>query len=92
VRADEAIAHCRILREILGDPFHPATIDPTWLTSTVVRLADVIYEERAFDLMPYLDDALEQVGCTSAEILGRRRSGAEHIRGCWALDLILGKA
>ena len=50
----------------------------------------LIYEDRAFD-MPILGDALEDAGCTNAAILKHCRSGAEHVRGCWCLDLILGK-
>ncbi len=45
-----------------------------------------------FDELPVLADALEEAGCTGAEILEHLRSPGRHARGCWALDLLLGKA
>jgi hypothetical protein len=80
-----------LLRCIFGNPFRPITINQTWLSSTVQNLADSIYTDRAFDRMLILGDALEDAGCTSQEILDHCRSGGEHVRGCWALDLVLGK-
>lgn len=38
-----------------------------------------------------LSDALEEAGCDDAEILSHLRSPGPHVRGCWALDLVLGK-
>ena len=57
----------------------------------MVKLAQVIYDEHAFDRMPELADALEDAGCTNAEILAHCRQPGPHVRGCWALDLVLGK-
>jgi hypothetical protein len=37
-------------------------------------------------------DALEDAGCTDAEILGHLRSPGPHVRGCWAQDLVLSKS
>ncbi|MBL8795112.1 MAG: hypothetical protein JNM56_14480 [Planctomycetia bacterium] len=79
------------IREIFGNPFRPATIDPTWRTANVVSLATAIYNERAFDRLPILADALEDAGCTSREILDHCRQPGEHVRGCWCVDLVLGK-
>jgi hypothetical protein len=83
-----------ILRDIFGNPFHPVPIDPVWLTwndGTATKIAQGIYEEKAFDRMPILADALEEAGCTNRDILAHCRSGGEHVRGCWAVDLILGR-
>jgi hypothetical protein len=80
------------LREIFGNPFRPITVDPGWLTSDVLALARGIYEERAFDRMPILADALQEAGCDSDDILNHLRDpNATHVRGCWAIDLVLGK-
>jgi hypothetical protein len=79
-----------LLRDIFGNPLRPITVDPTWLTSTVVLLAKAIYD-RTFDRMPALADALHEAGCGNDEILSHCRGSAPHIRGCWALDLVLGK-
>jgi hypothetical protein len=87
----ELISQCRLLRDIFGNPFKPVAINRSWLTSTVVSLAQAIYDERAFDRLPVLADALEESGCTSQEMLEHCRGGGEHVRGCWCLDLILGK-
>jgi hypothetical protein len=82
-----------MLRELFGPhPFRTLVANPEWLTSTVVALAQGIYEERAFDRMPILGDALQDAGCTDEDILKHCREPQEaHIRGCWLLDLLLGK-
>jgi hypothetical protein len=82
-----------LLREIIGNPFRPVTLDPAWLTSTVVALARGIYDERAFDRMPILADALQDAGCDSDDLLTHCRDPhQDHVRGCWVVDLVLGKA
>jgi hypothetical protein len=83
-----------LIREVIGDPFRDYPLDSLWLAwegGTVVQLARGIYHDRAFDRMPILGDALEEAGCTHEAVLGHCRSGDEHLRGCWVLDLILGK-
>jgi hypothetical protein len=80
--------HAGLLREILGNPFHPVTFDSSWLTPT--GLADRIYQERIFDRMPVLADALEDAGCTNQDILAHCRQPGEHCRGCRVVDLLLG--
>lgn len=79
------------LNDIFGNPFRPVTIDPRWQSSTVIDLATVIYEERSFNLMPILADALMDAGCDSEEIIAHCRSEGPHVRGCWVVDLLLGK-
>jgi len=80
------------LRCLFGNPFRPVAIAPDWLTSTVVALAGGIYQERAFDRMPILADALQDAGCDSEDILSHCRQPGEHVRGCWVVDLVLGKS
>lgn len=87
-------AHCVIFREIIGNPFCPLVVDPSWLTwndGTVVALAQKIYAERDFDCLPILADSLEDAGCTSEGILNHCRQQEGHVRGCWVVDLLLGK-
>jgi hypothetical protein len=60
-------------------------------TQTVVALATAIYDERQFERMPVLADALEESGCTDQVLLEHLRSGEVHCRGCFALDAVLGK-
>jgi hypothetical protein len=78
-------------REILGDPFRPVSVHPSWLTTTVVALAQSIYDDRAFDRLPILADALEDAGCDNADILNHCRQPGVHVRGCWVVDLVLEK-
>jgi hypothetical protein len=90
--AVERREQARLLRDIFGNPFRPGAVHPAWLTPHVIGLARGIYEDRAFDRMPVLGDALEEAGCTDEEILAHCRSPTDHARGCWVVDLILGKA
>jgi hypothetical protein len=84
---------CDTIRDIFGPlPFRPVPLDPSWLTSTVVALARGIYEERAFDRMLYLADALQDGGCENEEVLEHCRAASPHVRGCWVVDLVLGKS
>jgi hypothetical protein len=83
------------LRDLFGNPFRPLAINPAWLAwndGTVVKLAQSIYDDRAFDRLPILADALEDAGCNDAELLSHLRGPGPHVRGCWALDLILGRS
>jgi hypothetical protein len=82
----------KLLRCIIGNPHRPFTITPSLLTGTVVKLAAAIYDQRAFDRMPVLADALEESGLTDADALAHLRDPGPHARGCHVLDLILGKA
>lgn len=78
------------LKDIFDNPLYPATLNPTVLTSPVTTLAQEIYDDRTFDRLPDLADALEAAGCTSVEVLNHCRGKGPHVRGCWVIDLILG--
>jgi hypothetical protein len=80
-----------LIRDIFCNPVRSITIDPRWLTSTVVDLATAIYNERAFDRLPILADALMDAGCDNEEIIGHCRRDGPHVRGCWVVDKLLGK-
>ena len=86
-------AYAALLHEIFGPlPFRDVPIDPAWLTSTVVALARGIYDDKDFTRMPILADALQDADCTNAEILKHcRDTNHTHVRGCWVLDLLLGR-
>ncbi|HSQ55112.1 MAG TPA: hypothetical protein VLM40_05145 [Gemmata sp.] len=68
------------------------TANPTWLTSTVMTLAKQMYESRDFSAMPILADALQDAGCENEDMLNHCRGPGPHVRGCWVVDLVLGKA
>jgi hypothetical protein len=80
-----------LLREIVGNPFRPVSVNQSWLTSTVLALATGIYADRAFDRMPILADALQDAGCVNEDVLTHCRGPGPHVRGCWVIDLLLGK-
>jgi hypothetical protein len=82
-----------LVREVLGNPFRHEPVEDAWRAAdggTVRRLARAIYDERAYHDLPVLADALEDAGCDSAAILAHCRAGGLHVRGCWALDRVLG--
>jgi hypothetical protein len=87
-----------LLRDLFGNPFQERAHDARWLTPTVASLALAAYEERLphpCDLDPVrlgiLADALVDAGCADETILAHLRGPGPHVRGCWVLDLILGK-
>jgi hypothetical protein len=89
VRAERRV-HAEFLRDIFGDPFRRVALRAEWRTPDVLALGRVIYDERAFDLMPILADALQDGGCHYADVLGHCRGPGPHVRGCWVVDLVLG--
>jgi hypothetical protein len=87
--------YCKIIRDLFGNPIRAVRLNPAWLTwqnGTIPKIGLGIYKERRFESMPILADALEEAGCTDAEILNHCRQAIEHVRGCWLLDLVLGKS
>jgi hypothetical protein len=65
---------------------------PSWRTDTAVTLARQMYESRDFSAMPILADALQDAGCDDEHTLNHcRDADAVHVRGCWVVDLVLGK-
>jgi hypothetical protein len=87
----EAVVQGRILSDIMGRPPQLTLPQPTWLTSSVIALAEDIYQERAFEWLPILADALQDAGCDREEVLDHCHSPGPHVRGCWVVDLLLGK-
>ncbi len=88
----ESYTQAGLVRDIFGNPFRTIIVDPRWLTSNVVDLARTIYEEREFNRMPILADALMDAGCDDEDILNHCRSTGPHVRGCFVVDLLLGKS
>jgi hypothetical protein len=92
--AGEARRQVGLIREVFANPFRPGRIDTrclAWESGLVRCLAEGIYEDGAFDRMPVLGDALEDAGCSDESVLAHCRDKGEHVRGCWVLDVILGR-
>jgi hypothetical protein len=91
-RVDEWVAQMRLVRDIFGNPFRPLMFSPEWWTDTAVSLARQMYDAREFSAMPILADAIQDAGCNSDDILAHcRDTSLAHVRGCWVVDLVLGK-
>jgi hypothetical protein len=93
VRREEE-AQADLLREIAAHLLQPVALDPlvrAWEGGVVVKLAQAVYEEQAFDRLPILGDALEEAGCADGELLRHCRQPGGHVRGCWAVDLLTGR-
>jgi hypothetical protein len=92
IPADERARLVFVFRDIFGNPFRPVAFSPAWRTDTAVTLARQMYESREFGAMPILADALQDAGCEDEHILNHcRDANATHVRGCWVVDLVLGK-
>ena len=86
-----------LIRCVFGNPFQEKSVAPNWLTSIVTSLAQAAYDDRALpsghldtQRLAILADALEDAGCTETWVLNHLRSAGPHVRGCRALDLLLG--
>jgi hypothetical protein len=83
---------CRFVRDIFENSFSPVAFSPEWRTDTAIALARTMYESREFSAMPILADALQDAGCDNPDILVHcRDTSLTHVRGCWVVDLVLGK-
>jgi hypothetical protein len=93
---DEQQYQVELIRDVYGDPFRPALHLGAGILACnegrVRNIATVIYETHTFNRLPQLADALEDAGCTDADLLSHLRSPGPHVRGCWAVDLVLGKS
>ncbi|OWK45608.1 hypothetical protein FRUB_01939 [Fimbriiglobus ruber] len=56
-----------------------------------MAIARGIYADRAFDRTPVLADALQDAGCDDDDILSHLCGTGPHVKGCWIVDLLLGK-
>ena len=82
----------QMVREIFGNPFRPTPGTVSWRSSVAVHIAEGIYAEDSFDhRLPILADALEDAGCTDSKVVEHCRGDGTHVRGCWVVDLILGR-
>jgi hypothetical protein len=88
---EKEAVQCELVRDIFGNPFRRVVFSSEWRTDTVVSLAKQMYDSRDFGAMPILADALQDAGCDSDDILSHCRGDGPHVRGCWVVDLVLGK-
>ena len=85
-------AQVHLFHDIFPNPFRPVEFSSDWRTDTALSLARQMLETGDFSAMPILADALQDAGCDSADVLDHCRDTAQvHVRGCWVVDLVLGK-
>lgn len=84
-------AQARLLRDMFENNYRPSRLLAEWQSRTVVDLVLAIYNQRTFEQMPILADALEESGCHDEVVLQHCRQAQEHCRGCWVADLLLGR-
>jgi hypothetical protein len=87
----EQVWQAGVLRDIFGNPFGLVSLNASAPPAFVKSLAKDVYEERRFEDLPILADAFEEAGCTDSDLLAHCRQPGPHVRGCWVVDLILGK-
>jgi hypothetical protein len=90
----ERLRQADLLRDLVGNPFRPVSVQPDWLAwngGCSVKIAQAIHHDGRFADLPVLADALEEAGCTDSGILGHCRGPGGHARGCWVVDVLLGK-
>lgn len=79
-----------VLRDVCGNPFRrPA--GRRWWSRDVRELARTLEDDRAFDRLPILGDALLDAGCEDEEMNRHCQSAGPHVLGCWVVDLALGR-
>jgi hypothetical protein len=91
---DEKLRQADLLRDVFGNPFRRIVIEPAWLgwrDGSLQKLARTIDSERSFDRLPILAEMLREAGCGEGGLLSHCLADVEHIRGCWVIDLLLGK-
>ena len=92
----DSVARASLFRDIFGNPFRPATIEASLLTPSITALAREVYEHRTLPLGHLIPERLaalaEALGPSAREVVEHLRAAGPHVRGCWAVDLLLGKA
>ncbi|MFO0799164.1 MAG: hypothetical protein U0804_16980 [Gemmataceae bacterium] len=86
---NELVSFLATCHDLGGKP--TTEFNPRWVSTKAQQLATGMYESRDFGPMPVLADALEDAGCADADVLGHCRGPGPHVRGCWVVDLSLGK-
>ena len=95
-------AQATLVLDVFGNPFRPSPPFPpavlAWNDRTVPRIAQCVYDDRKMPegwldtaRLDVLADALLDAGCEDEALIQHCREQGPHVRGCWAVDAILGK-
>ena len=88
----ELVWQANLLRCLCGNPYQDVPHYRSGQSSTALTLAQATYDEKTFNRLLILADALEDAGVTNPDIPNHCRQPRDHVLGCWALDLVLGKS
>jgi hypothetical protein len=91
-RSVERTAQAALLVDIFGGRLHRGAGCVAGPSPDAVALAQAAYDSRDFVALPILGDALEDAACADRPVLDHCRGPGPHVRGCWVVDLILGKS
>jgi len=80
-------AFAQLLRHVIGNPFRPHPASPSSWPSPVVKLAEAMYAGE--DCSFALHDALLEAG--HPELAEHFAKEHWHPKGCWVVDMILGR-
>ncbi len=92
VRSKERRRQRLDIRDVFGNPFRAVEFTAEMRTSTGLALARQMDANRNYSLLPILADALQDAGCEDADMLAHCRDRGPHVKGCWVVDLVLGKS
>ena len=90
-RIEDARWQSMLLRDVFGNPFRAINFSSDWRTASAIAVASEMYDAQDFGSMSILADALLDAGSDDADILDHCRGAHMHLRGCWVVDLVLGK-
>ncbi len=81
------------VRELFGNPFRadflPLPVNLSAVQAPVFQIANDIYRNNAFHLLPILGDAVSDLWGMEGSLPAHCRSAGRHCKGCWALDFVL---
>lgn len=89
-KAREEAWQASVFRDIVGNPYHPVRLMPSWASAEAVRIAQAIYSQRDFGQLMSLRNALLVANCQDIRVLQHCVDSTPHVRGCWVVDLLLG--
>jgi hypothetical protein len=87
-------AQAGLLRDVVRAPFRLLHFAQQWRTANdgaARRIAEEIECDRTYELLPFVADALLDAGCDCGDLLSHLQGPGPHVRGCWGLDVVLGK-
>lgn len=87
----EREAQSELIKDIFGNPFRVQRLGVE-IQNEITTIANSMYQQRDFGLMSKLAVEMKRKGCNDREVIAHCESDMTHVRGCWVVDMVLGKA